>query len=344
MKRPVATGAFGVAKPLISSLGLPFVLPFVLTFILLFGLLLLPAAPVSSDDGAGPSSSTLAPNIPLPDGPLKLVLVRPPQGEGTSPASVRVVRHGFPGSPERPNLLDLPADERSFVDVYAGDWLKITGHPVELHSVEPFFHQLTLGTDSQVVVVGAQRLELLFGTVAWKRQDLSAPDFKVSIGPYVISGRGDGQINRTVQGVSVSVESGQIDVFNAGKVAAVLGAGQEREFVQPLFVHTRREHAEFADTIRALRNRLDTVLTHARAGTVTGDDLVGLWDSVIPAAGQFCVLEVSKDPAVRHPDVVVRDIGEALRILGGYRFEPPLPRRAPLPPGASAPSGDGGGL
>ncbi len=263
----------------------------------------------------------VAPNVPLPEGPVESIILRhiPVGGSGTPP--VRIVRHGFPGSPVRPNMLDLPPDDGSFVEVHAYDWLRVQSRPVEFRTREAFLPLVTLHAQTQVLVIDETRLELLHGSLNWQRRHPDAPDFAVTAGAVTISGRGDATFERFSQEISVAVHSGRIDIAVDGVTIAVLGAGQTRTV--PLSPERELpEPAEFEEALGRLRATLDASLEMISDGSLTGSDLAELWARVVPVAVLFSELETATDSSVNSPDIVMRDIGEAFRILGGYRFDP----------------------
>jgi hypothetical protein len=305
------------SRPLRHLMNLRGALP--LASILLVMALLIPPVAVIPQESGG--LSRIAPEVPLPEGPFDSLFLRHLPVGDTATLPVRIVRHGFPGSPVRPNMLDIPPDDGSFVELHGYDWLRVQGRPVEIRTRDTFLPLATLNANAQVLVIDETRIELLHGTVRWRRRHPDAPDFAVTVGSVSISGRGDATVHRNSGEVTVTVENGQMDISVDGETVALPGAGQSRTVTVSSDLSVSGS-ADFEDALAHLRTTLDTSLELIGDDTLTGSDLVELWSRVIPVAAYYSKLETVTDSSVPNPDIVMRDIAEAFRILGGFRFNP----------------------
>ncbi len=266
--------------------------------------------------GAQEGASPLAPDVPISTTPIEDVVLRYSRLEGGVP--VRIVRHGLSGTTLRPNELALPRDDGSFVELYPFDWIHAVDRDVDLVATGNFLTLTTVRRNTHAVIIDATRVELAYGTIEWRRRSAEAPPFAVSAANILISGRGEGTIRRFGTAVSVAVRSGRFDIFDGERLVGILGAGQTREFAL-----AASEDTASGEAIADLRSILDETLERSRSGDVDGELLMTVWNRTVPAIIRYGEAEARADAAVRHPDVVQRDIAEALRYLGGYQFTPP---------------------
>jgi hypothetical protein len=260
----------------------------------------------------------LAPPVPAPRNELDLLLNAP---ESTTPpgSDLEVIRYGHGGSVLRPAALDLPG-EITAITLHRWDWLHLEGRDLEIALRNPYRRWLRMHAGTQGVIVSADRIELFGGALDWLDEEVSADSRTVSSGPVVVGGRGTARIIRDPRELTVVVGTGRFEVEHEGRLVAVLGPGQHGAFA------TVRDASDpdLDQTLSELRSALDGALERLLSeGTVTGDDVATLWEGVVRIGPAYFAAERGRDPTVPPPDAIRREVGEALRLLGAYRFEPP---------------------
>lgn len=257
----------------------------------------------------------LAPAIPLNNEVIEeLVLREIPLGE-TAGISSRFIRLGEAGSLRRPGSLDIPREGSTGIQPYRFDWVRTVDRTLEIRQRGSFARLARLEPHSQGVLLSADRIELLDGELIIDRDGTDAIPLSVSIENVEVYGRGIAHIVRENTGVSVSVRAGQFDIYRDGSLVALLGAGNSRSF--PI------GSAAFDDLVSSLREALSEIIIGVRAGeSVDGDTLSHLWTVSRSVAAQFAEKEQTYDPDISDPDIILFDIAEAFRMLGGYRFVP----------------------
>ncbi|MFW6228637.1 MAG: hypothetical protein ACOC2V_04180, partial [Alkalispirochaeta sp.] len=195
---------------------------------------------------------------------------------------------------------------------------------VEIRERGTFARIVSLAPEGPVIIVSPGQIELLTGTVRYTRLEAGAPETAVTAGGITIRGRGRGTIERVPDELRVDVTAGRLEVFRDETLLGILGAGQSGRFV----VDPDRsfDDTTFADGVDGLRGLLSDALVDLRDDVVTGEHLAAIWEVTRRVASEYAVLEIRTDSSVEAPDVILRDIGEALRILGAHRFVPPPAR------------------
>ena len=260
-----------------------------------------------------------APRLPDRSDPLSLVFVRPDNRPPTG-SDVDIVRFGQAGRTARPNALSLPADVTG-LELKAWDWIKPRGASVAMVHVEPYREWVRLEDGMHGVIISDTHLEVFHGAVEWRASRRGAADHHISMASFSVSGEGHARIVRDGRSVRIEVRAGRFDVEVNGELSVVLAGGQEREFTLP--GGPERESATLA-SLERLHNRLNDVQERLVEGRpLTGDVLASLWEAVVEFGPYYAVAEANRSAWFPHPDVVMRDIGEALRILAAYGFSPP---------------------
>ena len=284
-----------------------------------FGLLLLSG--VGAQDGPDVVGNTvdgpLAPAIPAHREEIDAFIAREVPIAERDGVPVRIVRLGHAGTLERPETLELPEEGGRALSLYRFDWMRANDRDVEIRLRNSFAPVVVAQPGAQVVAVSAGQMELLFGTLGWELRSDDGSSFAVTAGPLAVRGRGTATLERDATGLSLAVVAGRFDVYRDQSVVAILGAGQRREFGVP---------PEFAGASAArslLQTELDAAIREMRRGTVGGERLANLWEITTSSGAMYARLEHGSDPQVEDPDIFLREIAEALRILAAHRFFPP---------------------
>lgn len=278
----------------------------------------------------------LAPPIPSRRIEVETLILREiPFGE-TVGRPVRIARLGHGGDLESPRALDLPeAGGRAFT-VYPFDWLRVGEREVEIRERGTFRPLLTLAEDAQVYIVSEDQIELLTGELAWLRDDADAPDVTVTADSVAVRGRGRGEISRRDGNLEIVVDRGRFEWYRNGNVAGIVGAGQRREIRLAADGDggdgdggndgVTTEAYEITDGVRglaSLRDALNTATRRLHDGALTGEHLATLWEVVRVVGSDYAARETRTDADVVDPDIVFRDIAQALRLLSEHAFSPP---------------------
>ncbi|MDA3947693.1 MAG: hypothetical protein PF508_00575 [Spirochaeta sp.] len=288
---------------------------------IVLGVLSLPGA--GAQEGADASGSALdgplAPAIPARREVIDAFIAREVLIAERDGVPVRVVRLGHAGTLERPEALELPDEGGRALPLYRFDWLRANERDVEIRLRASFAPVVVVEPAAQVVVVSPGQMELLFGTLEWEYRVGDGTDFAVTAGPVAVRGRGVGTLERDAAGLSLQVAAGRFDVYRDGSVVAVMGAGQQRVFTVPTDLSVSAARSQ-------LQTELDAALREMRRGTVSGERLANLWELTTLSGARYAPLEDSSDPRIEDPDIFLREIAEALRILAAHRFLPPPAR------------------
>ncbi|MFW5643511.1 MAG: hypothetical protein ACOCYQ_05735 [Alkalispirochaeta sp.] len=272
----------------------------------------------------GQERSLLAPPLPGTSEPLDTLAVREVPVAETDGIPLRIVRFGHAGSLDRPEALNLPEEGGRTFAPYAFDWVRSNDRTVEIRERGTFARIVSLAPEGQVIIVSPGQIELLTGTVRYTRLEAGAPETVVTAGGITIRGRGRGTIERAPDELRVDVTAGRLEVFQDETLLGILGAGQSgRYMVDP---DRSFDDNTFTDGVDGLRGLLSDALVDLRDGAVTGDRLAEIWEVTRRVASEYAVFEIRTDSSIEAPDVILRDIGEALRILGSHRFVPPPAR------------------
>jgi hypothetical protein len=240
-------------------------------------------------------------------------------------SDLEVVRYGQAGRLSRPNALDIPERPQA-LSLAAWDWVRPHGRSLELAARDPYRIWLALHDGMQGVLVSSEHLELFWGTVEWQDSSDAAMERHVSAGNLLMRGRGSARITRDDRGVSLSVSTGRFEVEDGGRLVAVVGAGQNQLLPSQSMPQDRSAVAQ--ETIR-MAERLRTVRRDALEILLRGEGLDGntlslLWERVIELGPWYSYAEDLRVEEIPHPDLILRDMGEALRIIAAFRFAPPL--------------------
>ena len=256
----------------------------------------------------------LAPTLPARSQALELLLAVP----DTAPAvgsDLEVVRFGQAGRLSRPNALHIPERPQA-LELVAWDWLRPRGRALELAARNPYRVWLELHNGMQGVLVSSDHLELFWGTVEWKDTTSAAAERHVSAGDTLIRGRGTARITRDEAGVSISVESGRFEVEERGQLTTVVGSGQDH-----LLTDREAVTGRSAEPLREAHQDLLVILLNGERPD--GATLSLLWERIVDVGPWYSLAEERRMPGLPHPDLILRDIGELLRILAAFRFSPP---------------------
>jgi len=266
----------------------------------------------------------LAPPLPGAAEALDTLVLREVPIAETAGIPLRIVRFGHAGSLDRPEALNLPDEGGRAFAPRGYDWVRSNDRTVEVRERGSFAGIVSIAPDSQVIIISGGQIELLTGTVSYTRLEPDAPETAVTAGVITVRGRGRGSIERTPSALLVDVTAGRLEVYRDGALQGILGAGQSRRYeIDP--DHAAGD-ADFAEGVEELRGLLSGALADLRDGVVTGDRLAEIWEVTRHVAAGYAALEIRTDSSVTAPDVILRDIGEALRILGSHRFVPPPAR------------------
>jgi hypothetical protein len=81
---------------------------------------------------------------------------------------------------------------------------------------------------------------------------------------------------------------------------------------------------DLESTLPGLRSALNTALEQLLSQeSLAGEDAAALWEAIVRTGPAYFAAHRSRDPSVPAPDAIRREIGEALRLIGAYPFEPP---------------------
>lgn len=265
----------------------------------------------------------LAPVIPDSSQPVELLLAVP-DTDPPAGSDLEVVRYGQAGRLSRPNALSIPERPQA-LQLAAWDWLRPLRRDVELAAREPYRIWLELPAGMQGVLVSSAHLELFWGSVVWQDSTDSAAERHVSAGDILIRGRGTARITRDTRGVRVAVSTGRFEVEEGGRLTTVVGAGQEQLLSDPMNAPDRRAGAE--ETLSAVE-RLRAVRRDALELLLDGENLDGntlslLWERAVALGPWYSYAEDLRVEGIPHPDLIMRDLGEVLRLLAAFQFSPP---------------------
>lgn len=265
----------------------------------------------------------LAPPIPSGSQPVELLLAvpntQPPVG-----SDLEVVRYGQAGRLSRPNALDIP-ERAQAVQLSAWDWLRPLRRDVELAARNPYRIWLGLHAGMQGVLVSSTHLELFWGTVVWQDTTDSAAERHISAGEVLIRGRGTARITRDVRGVRVVVATGRFEVEAGGRLITVVGSGQEQLLADAM---NAADRSVVAEQTRSAAERMREVRGDALEILLDGENLDGntlslLWERAVVLGPWYSYAEELRVGGIPHPDLIMRDLGEVLRLLGAFQFSPP---------------------
>ncbi|MFW5694555.1 MAG: hypothetical protein ACOCYB_05265, partial [Alkalispirochaeta sp.] len=120
-------------------------------------------------------------------------------------------------------------------------------------------------------------------------------------------------------------ETGRFEVEEQGRLTTVVGAGQEQQLMRELNVNDRSVVAE--RTVQAagrLRDSREDALEVLLDGeSLDGTTLALLWERAVELGPWYSIAEELRVEGVPHPDLILRDMGEVLRMLSAYQFSPP---------------------
>lgn len=288
-----------------------------------------------SEQPARSAPVQVAPAIPAADAPLDL-FVREIDGGGAQGGSVRILRYGHRGALERPGVLEIPEVGRAFV-LHAYDLIAPVSRTVEVRRMPDYQAWLEIAGGSHAITLSERWVELLYGDVVWRSVEFARETEQpvLSAGPLIVTGRGRVQvrrINHDRDRLSLIVENGRFEVFREDTLIAVLGAGQARDFS----VGTESDGVAANDgeapvegfhaRYRRERNHLEKVLEDSTLrlyhGPLSGDALTSLWEQVLRFGPLYASAESRALPGIPDPDVDMRTLGAAVRILGAFRFQP----------------------
>ncbi len=260
---------------------------------------------------------SLAPRLPSNRRQLELfVRERLPREAVGRP--VRVLRFGHAGDLERPGVLDLPFEGRSF-QVEAFDWISAGDRTVEARRLPSYSRWLELGPRGHMLLISEDRAYLGYGTIRFFGDGAYAS--QLLVGSISISGLGNAQIERQADLLVVEVENGRYDLTRDGDLIASVGAGRRREIV--LLGRDRADPDTAPQQFTALGETLDEVLfVESPEPLVDGGQLLSIWDRLAPVITVYARSEYERRDWVGYPDIWERRIGEALRVLAAFRFDP----------------------
>lgn len=278
---------------------------------------------VSTGEGAatdgtprtGTKQHTLAPAIPTVQTPIREILLREVPIAQRGGLAMRVIRLGEAGTLSDPGVLDLPEEGGLAMRPLPFDWIRAIDRSIEVRQRGSFVRLAVVEEGAQVIVVHRSRIELLTGIVEMTRRNSDAIPLAVGAGEIEVYGRGRAVIERTPMNIAISVTSGQFEVYDDGALVGILAAGNDRSF--PV------TESSFDEDLSNLRTALSEVVVTLRSvPAIDGDTLSDLWAITRRVAAGFAYREESYDPRVHDPDLIRRDVGEALRILKAFRFGP----------------------
>ena len=294
-----------------------------LAFVLV-GVTLFPAETRAQNADPADSIGRLAPPVPARSLEETHLLVREvPFRPVWTGRPMRIVRYGFGGTLERPNEIELP-EEGTMLVPQPYDWIRAVERDIEIRLRDRFRFWATVKSGTQAIILSSRRIELLVGTIHWRGTVETFTERVVSAGTLTFRGRGGATIARERDRVVVMIEGGSFDVFRDGAPVAVLGAGQSRSFNLAETDHTaENEREQLQRGTRRLGAALDTALQEAREGAIAGSRLSEIWEAVVTVAPLYAAAEERTVAWIDEPDLLMNDIGEALRVLAMYGFTPP---------------------
>lgn len=262
-----------------------------------------------------------APAIPARREPLDL-FVREVGGDRARPGSVRIVRYGRRGSPEQPDVLDLPRAGRAFV-LHAYDLVAPVERTVEVRYLPGYGAWLELSPGSLAVAVAEDHFDLAYGSVRWIADTEAATDLRLTAGPWFIQGRGEGRVTRSADSggqLELVVAGGRFEIYREDEPVAVVRAGESRNVsLQGDGVPVEDPAESLARAAAVLAELLQEMTVTLYGGAPPGDKLHQLREAARELAALYGHAEVNALPGVSHPDLMVRSLGEALRILNTFR-------------------------
>lgn len=267
----------------------------------------------------------LVPAIPARERELDLFTREIGGGSPREPA-VRILRYGRRGSLERPGALDIPQVGRAFI-LHAYDLLAPVGRTVEVRRMPGYRGWLEFEPGAFAIPLEEQRFELVYGGARWQTGNDDTSDLRVTAGPLLVRGRGEARLDRFpggdgTDGLRLRVLRGRFEVLRGDELLAVLAPEQERRFA------LEGDDREGPVTDLALaRTRISEGLEEAtirlQKGELPADLQAELWESVLELGPLYAHAEVNALPNVPHPDLLLRFLGEALRLLAAFSFTPP---------------------
>lgn len=265
----------------------------------------------------------LAPSLPAGSQPLDLLLAVPDTDPPVG-SDLEVVRYGQAGRLSRPDALDIPERPQA-LRLAAWDWLRPQGRTLEVAARDPYRIWLSLTGGMQGVLISSEHLELFWGTVQWMDTTDAAAARHISAGDVLIRGRGTARIARDQEGVRLAVGTGRFEVEENGRLTSVVGAGQDQLFSEDMSGPTRsavaEETVEAAERLRDARQRALEMLL--RGENLDGNTLSLLWERAVDLGPWYSYAEELRVAGVPHPDLILRDVGEVLRMIAAFRFSPP---------------------
>ncbi|HKK48463.1 MAG TPA: hypothetical protein VJ932_05165 [Alkalispirochaeta sp.] len=281
------------------------------------------AVPELTAQSTGGGRERLAPSVPAAFQALDLLLAVPDTAPPVG-SDLEVVRFGQAGRLSRPNALDIPERPQA-LELAAWDWLRPQGRALELAARDPYRIWVEIHDGMQGVLVSSDHLELFWGTVEWKDTTTRATQRHISAGDILIRGRGTARITRDARGISLTVLTGRFEVEEQGQLTTVLAAGQESVLARAASTLSRSEVGN--ETRRAAEQLRDVhrdLLAILLAGEhPDGASLSVLWERLVDLGPWYSYAEELRVQGLSHPDLMLRDMGEVLRILAAFRFSPP---------------------
>ncbi|MFO8042330.1 MAG: hypothetical protein R6U25_03935 [Alkalispirochaeta sp.] len=275
--------------------------------------------------GESAERGRLAPTIPADSQPVDLLLAVP-DTDPPAGSDLEVVRYGQAGRLSRPNALDIPERPQA-LQLAEWDWLRPLRRDMELAARDPYRIWLELRAGMQGVLVSSGHLELFWGTVEWQDTTDSAAERHISAGDVLIRGRGTARITRDVRGVRIAVNTGRFELEEGGRLTTVVGAGQEyllsHEMTAPERSMVAEETLAAAERMREVRRTTLEILLDGETETPDGNTLSLLWERAVALGPWYSYAEDLRVSDVPHPDLILRDLGEVLRLLAAFRFSPP---------------------
>ncbi len=290
----------------------------------LFTLTVLPGTLSPQESGAARrriEAGVVAPPIPARLQELDLFVREAEGGRGTV-EPIRILRYGHRGSLEYPGALDIPGVGRAFV-LHTYDLVAPRSRAVEVRRLPEYRGWLQFAPGAYAIPLGQKRFELAVGVVYWRTGDDDTRDLVVSAGPVAVRGRGELRIERSgANGATLDlvVERGRFEVLRGGDLETVIAAGQSRRF-------SLDDRSVPATAFAGRRSDLERLLAELAItlhdGTPSGEVLLQLWELVRDLVPRFALGEINASPGVDRPDLFLRSLGEALRLLAAYSFVVP---------------------
>lgn len=263
----------------------------------------------------------LLPPMPVRERELDL-FVREIGGGTAGSGAVRILRYGSRGSLERPGSLDIPGRGRAFV-LHSYDLLAPQGRAVEVRRLPGYRGWLEFEPGSFALALGEDRFELLYGSAVWRTGDEDTAALSLSAGPIRLRGRGEIRLERSLTtGNELVLEAvrGRFEITRAGALTAVLAPGQTRRIL--LTPEEGFDHALLERAWGELEHRLHDATLRLLEGPLSGEMVTTLWEAVLVVAPMYAHGEVQGVPDIPHPDLLLRAIGDALRLIGAFSLTP----------------------